>query len=257
MNIKHIIFLAAFVFGTLILKAQQGPKFSITPELLLGITGESNSNFPNRNLQKQVILNLGWHHDTPKHYWLSFLKTHKSGISLGYTNLGNNSQLGHIFTLQPFLEFNTFKSKRFHLHVGTGASYVTETYDPITNPFNKAVSTDLTWAFRLFLNYTFLSAKSINWRVGAGYSHNSNGHTRLPNQGYNSFLLSLNAELKTFSNSVAKQLNVERERTMKKLQFTLLLANMANYTTVFLNLALGLTLGSTKPITITLTPINL
>lgn len=182
--------------------------FSITPEILIGITGESNTNFPDRKLQKQALINLGWHHTKPKHHWNAFLKTHKSGISLGYTDLGNTSRLGHVLTLQPFLEFNTFKSQSLKLHVGTGVSYITEKYNPETNPFNQAVSTDLTWAFRLFFYYNLLNSKQINWRVGGGYSHNSNGHTKLPNQGFNSFLFSLNAELKTTKRTIAPDTSV-------------------------------------------------
>ena len=41
---------------------KNAPLFSITPEVLFGITGESNTNFPDRSLQKQVFLSFGWQH---------------------------------------------------------------------------------------------------------------------------------------------------------------------------------------------------
>ncbi|GAA3629465.1 acyloxyacyl hydrolase [Flavivirga jejuensis] len=174
--------------------------FSITPEILIGITGEPNTNFPDRGLQKQVFMSLGWHHTKYTKEWASYLKVQKTGINIGYANLGNKAQLGDIFTLQPFLEFNAFKCKDINLYLGTGISYLTKKHHPITNEFNKAVSTDFTWSFRLFMYYNMIKSKQVNWRIGLGYAHNSNGHTKLPNQGYNAFLFSVGAEIKTSKN---------------------------------------------------------
>ena len=171
--------------------------FSITPEILFGITGESNTDFPDRGLQKQVHLSFGWHQTKNSESWRSYLKTTKTGISIGYTDFGNKNQLGAIFTLQPFIEFKAFKSNNITLHVGTGASYITKKYDAVTNEFNRAVSTNFNWSFRLFMYYKLLKSEQVNWRIGIGGAHNSNGHAKLPNQGYNSFLLSLNSEIIT------------------------------------------------------------
>jgi hypothetical protein len=176
-------------------KSSNSSTFHFNPEVLVGISSESNTDFPDRDLQTQVFLNFGWFHSPEKHPWLNYLKTEKSGLSLGYTSLGNSEFLGEIITLQPYFEFGAFNSERFHLHVGTGLSYFTEQYDPVTNPTNRAVSTDFTWAFKLFLYYDLYKMKALNWRLGAGYVHNSNGHTSLPNQGINSFLLSLGLQV--------------------------------------------------------------
>ena len=169
--------------------------FSITPELLFGITGEPNTNFPDRGLQKQVFIRFGWQHTTQADAWASYLKNVKTGLSIGVADLGNSAQLGTIFTFQPFMEFKSFKSEKFSTSIGFGSSYITKKYNPTTHKFNRAVSTHLNWSFRLFLYYTLLESEAIDWRVGLGYNHNSNGHAKLPNQGYNSFLLSLGAEL--------------------------------------------------------------
>ncbi len=169
--------------------------FHINPELLVGISNDSNENFPDRNLQTQVVLNFGWFHFIEKHSWLQFLKTKKAGLSLGFTSFGNSEELGEAITLQPFFEFGAFKSNDFQLHVATGISYFTEKYDPVSNPNNLAVTTDLTWAFKLFLYYDIIKLDALKWRLGAGYVHNSNGHTSIPNHGYNSFLLSLGLDV--------------------------------------------------------------
>ncbi|MBT8263267.1 MAG: acyloxyacyl hydrolase [Bacteroidia bacterium] len=171
--------------------------FVLTPEFLLGYTAESNENFPDRSLQSQFILNFGWDHSVNPKEWAQRLKGPKTGISIGYTEFGNKDSLGGAITVMPFIEFGVFKSKRFKTQVGMGGSYFTKIYDEIENPLNQAMSTDLSWSFRAYLHYELLRTRYIDWRIGLGYSHHSNGHTRLPNQGYNSFLASVSADIKS------------------------------------------------------------
>jgi len=95
----------------------------------------------------------------------------------------------------PFVEFGIFqkRSDRWNVNVGMGTGYINKQYDPEANPFNLAVTTKFNWAFRSFFYYDLIKQKRLNWRVGMGYAHFSNGHTRLPNQGLNSFLGSVSA----------------------------------------------------------------
>ncbi len=170
--------------------------FNFTPELLLGVTMEANDGFPDTKLQKQAILNFGRNHTNNPQEWAQRLKKPKTGLSLGITDFGNLDSLGIAIIAMPFIEFKAFGSNRWKILTGMGASYFTKKFDAETNPQNQAVTTDITWAFRMYLYYQFLSTKNIDWRVGLGYSHHSNGHTRLLNQGYNSFLVSLSADIK-------------------------------------------------------------
>ncbi|MCB0465032.1 MAG: acyloxyacyl hydrolase [Aequorivita sp.] len=170
--------------------------FTFNPEFLLGLTMESNDGFPKTKLQKQVVINLGRYHTFNPQQWAQQLKGPKTGVSVGITDFGNLDSLGIAITAIPFIEFNAFGSERWKVFTGMGASYFTKKFNAETNPQNQAVTTDITWAFRLYLYYQFLSTKNIDWRIGVGYSHHSNGHTRLLNQGYNSFLLSLSADIK-------------------------------------------------------------
>ncbi|MDN3723888.1 acyloxyacyl hydrolase [Aequorivita sp. SDUM287046] len=189
------------LFSTLIGVAQTGDHWkksalSITPEILMGRTMESNDGFPETKLQKQAILSFGRNHQNDPQQWAQRLKKPKTGLSIGITDFGNLDSLGLAFTAMPFIEFRAFGNDRWKIHTGMGASYFTKKFDTETNPSNQAVTTDITWAFRLYLFYQFLSTKNIDWRTGIGYSHHSNGHTRLLNQGYNSFLVSLSADIK-------------------------------------------------------------
>ncbi|RFN60400.1 acyloxyacyl hydrolase [Marixanthomonas ophiurae] len=194
--------LATFLLISSYLFAQQTDSdnptsnFIVSPEILLGITADANSYFPDHGLQTQAIISFGWEHDNNPQEWAQRLKGPRTGISVGYTDFGNTENLGSAISVLPFIEFNAFRSKSLTIQVGTGASYFTEKYDPITNPNNEAVTTDFTWSFKLFSHYKVFSTKKINWRAGIGYSHHSNGHTRLPNQGFNSFLVGVSADIK-------------------------------------------------------------
>lgn len=175
--------------------------FNFTPEILFGKTMEANDGFPDTGLQKQIILNFGRNHDNNPQEWAQRLKAPKTGLSIGITDFGNLDSLGIALTAMPFIEFRAFGSDRFKILTGMGASYFTKKFDPETNPQNQAVTTDITWAFRMFLYYRLFQTNKIDWRAGVGYSHHSNGHTRLLNQGYNSFLVSLSADIKNPLNS--------------------------------------------------------
>jgi len=190
-----LFFLFTFQLHPQQVQEEKRSYFVFTPEIMVGYTAESNEFFPDRNLQTQLQLNFGWDHSYNPQEWARRLKGPKTGISLGYTDFGNKDSLGGTFTLMPFIEFDIFRSKRLRSLVGMGGSYFTKIYDEIDNPRNQAVSTDLTWSFRAFMHYDLLRTENIDWRVGLGYFHHSNGHTRLPNQGYNSFLLSVSADV--------------------------------------------------------------
>ncbi|KAA3621110.1 MAG: deacylase [Flavobacterium sp.] len=207
---KQLLTVILFLFTLQLISQENNSEnrssFVFTPEIMVGYTAESNEFFPDRNLQTQALLNFGWDHSGNPREWARRLKGPKTGISLGYTSFGNKDSLGGAITLMPFIEFDIFKSKRLRSQVGMGGSYFTKIYDEISNPKNQAVSTRLTWSFRAFMHYEFLRTEATDWRLGLGYFHHSNGHTRLPNQGYNSFLLSLSADIKNTDTAVSTEL---------------------------------------------------
>lgn len=171
--------------------------FVFTPEIKTGILAEANKDFPEHDLPISIFVNFGWEHDRNPQDWAQRLKGPRTGVGLGYTHLGNSDSLGASISAIPFIEFNVFKKKNLKVHVGMGGSYFTKKYDPVSNPNNQGVTTDLVWTFKAFMNYQILSGDKVDWRLGAGYFHHSNGHTRLPNQGFNSFLFSLSADIKS------------------------------------------------------------
>lgn len=199
---KRLLCCTLFLLLTYFTTAQQSPtewkrnSRVFMPELLLGYTAESNDGFPDTGLQYQLITNFGRDHRDNPQQWAQRLNKPRTGLSLGLTNFGNLDSLGLAFTVLPYIEFNLFKNKRLKSLVGFGGSYFTEQFDPMTNPKNQAVTTDLTWAFRAHFYYQVLKTNNTVWNLGFGYSHHSNGHTRLLNQGYNSFVAGLSVELR-------------------------------------------------------------
>lgn len=167
-----------------------------TPELLIGKTMESNEDFPRTRLQWQSAFGIGRNHKTNPQEWAHRLKGPKTALTLIYTDLGNLDSLGVAISAMPSIEFNIFKSKRLKMHNGIGITYFTKKHHPEYNLNNKAVTTHLTWAYRMNFYYDILTSNNIDWRMGLSYSHHSNGHTKLMNQGYNSFLLGISADVK-------------------------------------------------------------
>jgi hypothetical protein len=177
--------------------------FILTPEFLVGTTAEANENFPELKPLIQGMVSFGWDHAANVQEWAQRLKGPKTGISLGYSDYGNKDSLGAAISLLPFIEFNLFKMEKLKAQVGMGGSYFTKKYDSLSNPNNQAITTDLVWSFRAFMYYEILSGSNLDWRLGLGYFHHSNGHTRLPNQGLNSFLFSLSADIKDPSREIS------------------------------------------------------
>jgi len=172
-------------------------------ELVLGKTQDANSGFPDTKLQKSLILSFGNYNDQNQDEWAYRLRYPRTGISFAITDYGNPEYIGYSASVLPFMEFDFLRKnhKDLKMNVGVGASYFTNKYDSVPFPLNnvpentnRAISTKITWAFKLFFHYEFLKKEKASWKVGAGYFHQSNGHTRLPNQGLNSFLFSVSRQ---------------------------------------------------------------
>ncbi len=167
--------------------------FFVLPEISIGKTMEANTGFPERELHKSLFVSFGSYSNSSNQRWAKELKYPKTGISFGISDFGNLDKIGIAYTVMPFIEIGLFKkrSDRWNVSFGMGGAYISEQYNPDTNPFNLAVTTKINWSFRSFLYYDILHKRNTNWRLGIGYAHFSNGHTRLPNQGLNSFLVNV------------------------------------------------------------------
>ena len=194
-------------------------------EFQLGSTQEANSGFPETKLQKDLVLQFGkYQHDNPQE-WAYRLKYPNTGMSFTLTDYGNKEYIGYSATVLPYLEYGMFKRKidGLKMNVGVGASYFTRAYDSVPYAFNsyqentnRAITTRITWAFKAFFYYDIFKKEKSNWRVGAGYFHQSNGHTRLPNQGLNSFLFSISRQSSYSFNQRKRTIDTLQKKEHKK-----------------------------------------
>nr|WP_262913943.1 acyloxyacyl hydrolase [Aequorivita vitellina] len=173
-------------------------------EILFGQTQEANFNFPSTKTQKQIIFNIGRDQSKNTQEWSQRLKGPVTGYSFGVTDFGNRDSLGLAFSFMPFIRFPAFRSEKLQVLTGMGTSFITEKYNAENNPRNQAVTTDITWACRLFLFYRLFTTEYIDLHLGFGYTHHSNGHMRLHNKGYNSYLFSIATDIKNPSKEVAE-----------------------------------------------------
>jgi hypothetical protein len=166
-------------------------------EYSLGKTSPANVDFPPIGPQHGFLVSVGTTQSKLNRTWKQQLGFPETGLTFSYVQLGNATYLGSAYTLTPFVNFKVFRawSSRYQLKVGLGASYFTHLYDPLNNPNNKAISTRFTWGFRTNMYYQLWEKKAFDLKLGLGYFHNSNGHTRLPNNGLNTFLVSLYSQL--------------------------------------------------------------
>jgi len=183
------LFILLFFGNMSFAQHQNNANLTISTEFFAGITLPSTSVFPKTNAQTIIGFSLGRKHNFLEKEWASIMKYPSTGISIFYTNFGNNEQLGQAISVLPFIEFNLLKKKKLKTKLAFGVTYFDTQYHAINNPLNEGISTKLTWALQIFLYYD-LKIKNFDFTIGAGNFHHSNGHTKLPNFGMNAALLS-------------------------------------------------------------------
>jgi hypothetical protein len=161
------------------------------------------SSYPETKNQQGFDLTLGtttYENDS----WAKLLNYPKTGILLSYADFGNQEKVGYGITVMPFFDFGVLNklTNRIRFQVGLGGSYNNLIYDKVTHPGNHAISTHFTWAFRSFLYYDLVHRKDFNLKIGGGLTHFSNGHTRWPNLGLNSYLATVKTEFNFTKNRI-------------------------------------------------------
>jgi hypothetical protein len=178
---------------------------------MIGQLSEPNTGFPEVGIQKSFFLNFGVFHNSNKQEWAYRLNHPKTGLSFGFSDYANTENVGKSYSFIPYADFGLFKNNRFRLLFGLGLSYHNVQYDIRTNPFNKGISTDFAWAFRGSMLYELYRFRHSTLKIGLNYLHHSNGHVKLPNQGFNSFLLGVSYEMGYPNNLDFRKKYVETE----------------------------------------------
>lgn len=166
------------------------------PEYTIGkVIPNYPDTFPSTTVQQGFTINIGSTRlDTSS--WAKYYNFPETGIMIHYANFGNNDVFGQQIGINPYISFNVFNQSKgdYKLKFGLGLAYFSTKFDSTTNYTNNMIGSDLNWDFKLFLYRNLIAKEDFNLRIGFGFSHESNGHTRMPNMGINSALFSLSGQ---------------------------------------------------------------
>ncbi len=184
-----------FCFASYFLAAQKG--FSIestfhfgvvtkhSPELTFDVKGPTIS--ADVNFKFQTYGTKDWQQ------WRNFPQF---GITAAWFRFGNTAILGNALTLCPNITTTLFERKKWkgHFQVGTGIAYLTKKYNPVSNPENNAIGSNITASMLMKFYAARQVTSSLKFHAGISLNHFSNGGSRLPNFGLNipALMLSIN-----------------------------------------------------------------
>lgn len=179
-------------------QTKEKKSFYIQPEYQFGkiiAISSYNDSPPKIGNQNSFALNFGFS-DTDTTKWRKYYNQAETGIMLLYSNLGNNKVLGHQIGALSFISFRVFNklNNPLKLKMGAGISYFTHKFDSVDNFQNELIGASFTWDVKVFLYQSIYKNKNFNLQLGIGFSHESNGHTKLPNLGINSPMISLSGQ---------------------------------------------------------------
>lgn len=162
----------------------------LTAEFLGGNTFPPTNNSPKTKNEKGLMLHFGQSTRSKKDEWAYRLKYPNIGFTVGVIDYGNPDEVGYSIVAMPFLENKLFNIRNLYVNLAMGGALFTTKYQANSNSNNNSITTNITWAFKLFFHYALISSERFQWKLGLGYLHKSNGHVRLPNEGLNSIFAS-------------------------------------------------------------------
>ncbi len=108
----------------------------------------------------------------------------RMGLSVSYFNF-DNEYLGYGITPSYFIEpsFRIYKQLQFALRGSLGLSYLSNPYDPVTNPNNQSYSLPITGFLGISGGINLKITSRLNFSTAANFYHLSNGGISDPNKG--------------------------------------------------------------------------
>ncbi|HCW09011.1 MAG TPA: hypothetical protein DGG95_16770 [Cytophagales bacterium] len=120
----------------------------------------------------------------------------RNGVSIGYFDFRNSSELGNAFTFSFFTEPTLFSTNNFSLSArgSVGLARLNKLYDSLSNRDNIFFSTQMSYYLMLGVNARLKLSKSVSASAMTYMNHISNGGRREPNEGMNFFGASLSID---------------------------------------------------------------
>lgn len=140
-----------------------------------------------------------------KDEWHSAYNFPDYGAYFEYQNY-NNDFLGKVYAAGAQYNFY-FLKRNLELKLAQGIGYATNPYDKVTNSKNKAFGSTLMANTNIGLFYKKENIiDKVGLQVGFLFTHFSNGRTKSPNSGINSFLLNIGVNY-DFSNTINRKID--------------------------------------------------
>ena len=119
------------------------------------------------------------------------------GVTFYHANFGFNFEgnpkvgeaLGSAFALYPYINYplNPNENSQITLKMGVGLGYLTKCFDNFDNYYNFAIGSHINAAVNLSFEYRQSVTRQLMTVASFGLTHFSNGSTKLPNYGLNTF----------------------------------------------------------------------
>lgn len=146
------------------------------------------------------------------------------GVTFTYLDYGNEA-LGSTLGLAPYFGFYLTKNKMarsfWRYKLGMGMGYTKNTYDPIHNNKNIAISTKITSEVLVELDHFYKFSPRLESMVSLSMTHFSNGAIKKPNSGINVVSANLGLRYKISPTSYEYK-NTEDTPITKKIGFVVI-----------------------------------
>lgn len=111
------------------------------------------------------------------------------GATFYHSRLGGFGELGQVYALYPFINYPLYRNDAWMLSFkfGVGAAWLTRCFDHLENPYNFSIGSHLNGAVNLSFEYRHEITPRLVSVASAGLTHFSNGATKSPNYGLNTF----------------------------------------------------------------------
>ena len=134
------------------------------------------------------LYQLSWvRHKNDSLAWRKAAKSPNVGLTLIIADCAPNDVFGYGIGMSPFIDFTlSQRSKsRLGLRLGTGLTYFTKAYDPVTNPENNVIGSHLNTIVHLGLHHYLRLNSRVSLGQGIDLIHFSNARSTSPNLGIN------------------------------------------------------------------------
>ena len=189
--IRHISIITVFLFVNTAIVCQKNYKHSIETGFsygrLLAHRPAMENLVKNNAFSIETSLNFNTNGSKLHHKYYNFPSY---GITLNFTNSGNNNSIGNVFSAYGFFSLALSKNKNpLCFKLGLGAGWVEKKFDLTSNFQNVAIGSHLNTNIQLKLEKEIAINKKHQIKYAAVLNHLSNGAFQTPNLGLNFFEL--------------------------------------------------------------------